>query len=149
VERASPRARCRARARRSRAGEGLLDRPLEGDWPYVWPEPTYVKVRRNHRIVFIAVIVAVGVNADGRRQVLGMDIGPPDVLAYMDFPPDRWPKLYAPYGLDGGIKRGTEVVGIFPNDDAIVRLVGAPSWSRTTNGPSSASDTRPWKPSQP
>ena len=35
-----------------------------------------MKVRRNHRIVSVAVIVAVGVNADGRREVLGMDIGP-------------------------------------------------------------------------
>src|SRR3984957_7509247 len=54
----------------------FLDRPLEGDWPYVWLDATYVKVRRNHRIVSAAVIVAVGVNGDGRREVLGMDIGP-------------------------------------------------------------------------
>jgi transposase-like protein len=54
----------------------FLDRPLEGDWPYVWLDATYVKVRRNHRIVSVAVIMAVGVNADGRREVLGMDIGP-------------------------------------------------------------------------
>src|SRR5215467_14396304 len=56
--------------------KAFLDRPLEGDWPYVWLDATYVKVRRNHRIVSVAVIVAVGVNADGRREVLGMDIGP-------------------------------------------------------------------------
>jgi len=37
----------------------FLDRPLEGDWPYVWLDATYVKVRRNHRIVSVAVIVAV------------------------------------------------------------------------------------------
>ena len=56
--------------------KAFLDRPLEGDWPYVWLDATYVKVRRNHRIVSVAVIVAVGVNTDGRREVLGMDIGP-------------------------------------------------------------------------
>ena len=56
--------------------KAFLDRPLEGEWPYVWLDATYVKVRRNHRIVSVAVIVAVGVNADGRREVLGMDIGP-------------------------------------------------------------------------
>src|SRR3984885_11755926 len=56
--------------------KSFLDRPLEGDWPYVWLDATYVKVRRNHRIVSVAVIVAVGVNTDGRREVLGMDIGP-------------------------------------------------------------------------
>src|ERR1700734_4492291 len=55
--------------------KAFLDRPLEDDWPYVWLEATYVKVRRNHRIVSVAVIVAVGVNTDGRREVLGMDIG--------------------------------------------------------------------------
>jgi putative transposase len=50
----------------------FLDRPLEGGWPYVWLDATYVKVRRNHRIVSVAVIVAVGINADGRREALGV-----------------------------------------------------------------------------
>jgi len=216
----------------------FLDRPLEGEWPYVWLDATYVKVRRNNRIVSVAVIVAVGVNTDGRREVLGMDIGPSeaetfwteflrklrrrglrgvklvvsdahegikaavaklmnatwqrcrvhtmrnalahagkssrrvvsafiatafaqdsaeaartqwrkvadqlrsklpklagfmdeaetDVLAYMAFPPDHWPKIHSTNGLErlnGEIKRRTDVVGIFPNDEAIVRLVGA------------------------
>jgi putative transposase len=52
----------------------FLDRPLEGDWPYLWIDATDVKVRQNGRIVSVAVIVAVGVNADGRREVLGLDI---------------------------------------------------------------------------
>jgi hypothetical protein len=55
----------------------FLDRPIEGDWPYLWIDATYVKVRQAGRIVSVAVIVAVGVNADGRREVLGLDIGPP------------------------------------------------------------------------
>jgi putative transposase len=218
--------------------KAFLDRPLEGDWPYVWVDATYVKVRRNHRIVSVAVIVAVGVNADGRREVLGMDIGPSeaetfwteflrklrrrglrgvklvisdahegikaavaklmnatwqrcrvhtlrnalahagkssrrvvsafmatafaqdsadaakaqwrrvadqlrpklpklagfmdeaeaDVLAYMSFPAEHWSKLHSTNGLErlnGEIKRRTDVVGIFPNDEAIVRLAGA------------------------
>jgi transposase-like protein len=54
----------------------FLERPLEGDWPYLWIDATYLKVRQNGRIVSVAVIVAVGVNTDGRREVLGMDIGP-------------------------------------------------------------------------
>ena len=216
----------------------FLERPLEGDWPYVWLDATYVKVRRNHRIVSVAVIIAVGVNADGRREVLGMDIGPSeaetfwteflrklrrrglrgvklvvsdahegikaavarlmnatwqrcrvhtmrnalahagkssrrvvsafmatafaqdsaeaakaqwrrvadqlrpklpklagfmdeaetDVLAYMSFPAEHWSKIHSTNGLErlnGEVKRRTDVVGIFPNDDAIVRLVGA------------------------
>ncbi len=75
--------------------KAFLARPIEGDWPYLWIDATYVKVRQNGRIVSVAVIVAVGVNSDGRRE------------------------------LNGEIKRRTEVVGIFPNEDAIVRLVGA------------------------
>src|ERR1700747_2461589 len=57
-------------------GKTLLARPLEGDWPYVGLDATYVKVREQGRIVSVAVIVAVGVNGDGRREVLGLDIGP-------------------------------------------------------------------------
>jgi transposase-like protein len=216
----------------------FLSRPLEGDWPYLWIDATYVKVRRNGRIVSVAVIIAVGVNTDGRREVLGMDIGAseaetfwtdflrqlarrglrgvrlvisdahegikaavskvftatwqrcrvhfmrnalahagksgrrvvsafiatafaqndaeaasqqwrriadqlranvpqlaslmdeaePDVLAYMTFPIQHRAKLHSTNPierLNGEIKRRTEVVGIFPNEAAITRLVGA------------------------
>ena len=218
--------------------KAFLSRPIEGDWPYLWIDATYLKVRQNGRIVSVAVIVAVGVNSDGRREVLGMDIGPSeaetfwtaflrklarrglrgvklvvsdahegikatvakvlnaswqrcrvhfmrnalahagksgrrvvsafigtafaqddaeaarlqwrrvadqlrpklqklagfldeaetDVLAYMSFPPAHRAKLHSTNPierLNGEIKRRTEVVGIFPNEDAIVRLVGA------------------------
>src|SRR6188508_2464715 len=60
----------------------FLDRPLEGDWPYLWIDATYLKVRQNGRIVSVAVIVAVGVNTDGRREVLGMDIGPSEAETF-------------------------------------------------------------------
>ena len=53
----------------------FLTRPIEGDWPYIWLDATYVKARRDHHIVSVAVIVAVGVNTDGRREVLGMTTG--------------------------------------------------------------------------
>jgi putative transposase len=53
----------------------FLDRPLEGEWPYLWLDATYVKVREQGRIVSVAVIVAVAVNGDGRREVLGISIG--------------------------------------------------------------------------
>ena len=49
--------------------------PIEGDWPHLWLDATYVKVRREHHAVSVAVIVAVGVNTDGRREVLGMTTG--------------------------------------------------------------------------
>jgi transposase-like protein len=216
----------------------FLDRPIEGEWPYLWIDATYVKVRQDGRIVSVAVIVAVGVNTDGRREVLGMDVGPseaetfwtdflrklarrglrgvklvisdahegikasvakvmnatwqrcrvhfmrnvlahagrsgrrvvsafiatafaqddaeaarqqwrrvadqlrpkvpklaalmdtaePDVLAYMGFPAAHRVKLHSTNPLErlnGEIKRRTEVVGIFPNEAAITRLVGA------------------------
>src|SRR5579859_5132819 len=54
----------------------FLDRPIEGDWPYLWIDATYVKVRQAGRIVSVAVIIAVAVNSDGVREVLGMAIGP-------------------------------------------------------------------------
>jgi putative transposase len=62
--------------------KAFLNRPIEGDWPYLWLDATYVKVRRNSRVVSVAVIVAVGVNSDGRREVLGMDIGPSEAEAF-------------------------------------------------------------------
>jgi putative transposase len=56
--------------------KAFLCRPIEGDWPYLWIDATYLKVRHSGRIVSVAVIIAVGVNGDGRREVLGMDVGP-------------------------------------------------------------------------
>src|ERR1700739_3427372 len=55
--------------------KAFLERPLEGNWPYLWLDATYVKVRQAGRIVSVAVIIAVGVNDDGRREVLGMTVG--------------------------------------------------------------------------
>lgn len=55
--------------------KAFLEGPIEGDWPYLWMDATYIKVRRDGRIVSVAVIIAVGVNSDGRREVLGMAIG--------------------------------------------------------------------------
>ena len=54
----------------------FLDRPIEGDWPYLWIDATYVKVRQSGRIVSVATIIAVAVNTEGRREVLGMATGP-------------------------------------------------------------------------
>jgi putative transposase len=54
----------------------FLNRPIEGDWPYLWIDATYLKVREAGRIVSVAVIIAVAVNTDGMREVLGMAIGP-------------------------------------------------------------------------
>ncbi len=216
----------------------FLSRPLEGAWPYLWLDATCLKVRAGGRIVSRAVIVAVAVNEDGRREVLGiatglseaeafwtdflrsladrglrgvrlviaddhkglraaarrvfdathqrcrvhwmrnalvhapakqrsavaamlrtifaqetaadaiarwdvvadalrdkqpklgalMDTSREDVLACMDFPREHWPQIASTNPLERvnrEIKRRADVVGIFPNDEAIVRLVGA------------------------
>jgi putative transposase len=53
----------------------FLSRPIEGEWPYLWLDATYVKARRDGHVVSVAVIIAVAVNTDGRREVLGMAVG--------------------------------------------------------------------------
>ena len=55
--------------------QAFLTRPIEGEWPYIWLDATSVKAHRSHHIVSVAVIIAVGVNTDGRREVLGMTVG--------------------------------------------------------------------------
>jgi putative transposase len=62
--------------------EAYVHRPLEGEWPYLWLDATYVKVRTSGRIVSAAVIVAVAVSSDGRREVLGMTIGPSEAETF-------------------------------------------------------------------
>ena len=69
-------------ALRGRKVQAFLTRPIEGDWPYLWIDATYVKVRQAGRIVSVAVIVAVGVNADGRREVLGIAVGPSEAEVF-------------------------------------------------------------------
>jgi putative transposase len=54
----------------------FLARPIEGDWPYLWIDATSVKAREAGRIVSKAVIIAVAVNTDGVREVMGMAVGP-------------------------------------------------------------------------
>src|ERR687885_2419939 len=54
----------------------FLNRPIEGDWPYLWIDATYLKVREAGRIVSVAAIIAVAVNTDGVREIVGLHIGP-------------------------------------------------------------------------
>jgi putative transposase len=61
--------------------KAFLNRPLEGEWPYVWVDATYLRVRRGGRIVAVVVIIAIGVDTDGRREVLGLEIGTSEASA--------------------------------------------------------------------
>jgi transposase-like protein len=54
----------------------FLDRPLDGEWPYLWLDATYLKVRDGGRIVSVAAIIAVAVDTEGRREIVGLGIGP-------------------------------------------------------------------------
>lgn len=218
--------------------DAFLARPLEGAWPYLWLDATYLKVREGGRIISKAVILAVAVNEDGKREVLGVATGPSeaetfwteflrsladrglrgvklviaddhkglraaarrvfnatqqrcrihwmrnalahaptkqrtavaamlktifaqeskadaeaqwaivadalrekqpklgalldasrdDVLAYMSFPREHWTQIASTNPLERvnrEVKRRADVIGIFPNDAAIVRLIGA------------------------
>jgi putative transposase len=101
----------------------FLGRPIEGDWPYIWLDATYVKVRRDHHIVSVAVIIAVGVNGDGRREVLGMTIGASEAEPF-------WVEF-----LRGLTRRGLRGVKLVVSDAheglkaAITKILGA-TWQR-------------------
>ena len=63
--------------------ERFRNRPLEGSYPYVWVDATYVKARQDGRVSSTAVVIAVGVNGKtGEREVLGLDVGPSEDGAF-------------------------------------------------------------------
>ena len=64
----------------------FLERLLEGDWPYVWLDATYLKQRQGGRIVSVAVIIAVAANTEGRREIIGMSVGQSEAAPFwIDF----------------------------------------------------------------
>ena len=62
--------------------QSFLNRPLEGEWPYLWLDATYLKVRQSGRVVSVAAIIACGVNSDGRREILGLGLGPSEAKEF-------------------------------------------------------------------
>ena len=64
-----------------RVGE-FLNRPLTGDCPYLWLDATYLKVRQGGRIIPVAAIIAVAANTEGRREIIGLGIGPSEAETF-------------------------------------------------------------------
>jgi putative transposase len=101
----------------------FLDRPLEGEWPYLWLDATYLKVREGGRIVSIAAIIAVAVDTEGRREIVGLHLGPSEAETF-------WSVF-----LKGLVRRGLKGVKLVISDAheglkaAIRRVLGA-TWQR-------------------
>ena len=55
--------------------EEFRHRPLQESYPYVWLDAMYLKVRQNHRVVSLALVIAIGVDVTGERHMLGFDLG--------------------------------------------------------------------------
>jgi putative transposase len=60
----------------------FLDRPLAGDWPYLWLDATYLKQREGGEIRSVAVIIAVAVSTEGKREIVGLHIGPSEAETF-------------------------------------------------------------------
>ncbi len=101
----------------------FLDRPLAGEWPYLWLDATYLKVREGGRIVSVAAIIAVAVDTEGRREIVGLHLGPSEAETF-------WSTF-----LRSLVKRGLKGVKLVVSDaheglkGAIRRVLGA-TWQR-------------------
>jgi transposase-like protein len=101
----------------------FLDRPLESTWPYLWLDATYLKQREGGRIVSVAAIIAMAVNTDGRREIIGLKVGPSEAETF-------WSGF-----LKSLARRGLKGVQLVVSDaheglkQAIARVLGA-SWQR-------------------
>jgi transposase-like protein len=101
----------------------FLDRPLSGEWPYLWLDATYLRQREGGRIVSVAAIIAVAANTEGRREIVGLHIGPSEAETF-------WSGF-----LKSMVRRGLRSVKLVISDAheglkaAIRRVMGA-SWQR-------------------
>ncbi len=101
----------------------FLDRPLDGEWPYLWLDATYLKQREGGRIVSVAAIIAVAVNTEGKREIVGLHIGPSEAETF-------WSAF-----LKSLVKRGLRGVKLVISDaheglkGAITRVMNA-TWQR-------------------
>jgi transposase-like protein len=101
----------------------FLSRPLEGEFPFVWLDATYLKVRDGGRILSKAAVLAVGLSKDGRKEVLGLKVGHSETESF-------WTEF-----LRELLDRGLRGVKLVVSDchaglrSAIQRCMGA-SWQR-------------------
>src|ERR687894_2091928 len=101
----------------------FLQRPLTGEWPYLWLDATYLKVREGGRIVSVAAIIAVAVSTEGKREIVGLGLGPSEAEMF-------WSAF-----LKGLLKRGLRGVKLVASDaheglkHAIAKVLGA-TWQR-------------------
>lgn len=101
----------------------FLKRPLADDWAYLWLDATYLKVREGGRIVSVAAIIAVAVNTEGKREIVGLHIGPSEAEPF-------WTSF-----LRDLVRRGLTGVKLVISDAheglkaAITRVLGA-TWQR-------------------
>ncbi len=104
--------------------ERFRQRKLEGAYPFLWLDATFVKVRHDHRVVSMAIVIAIGVNADGQREVLGLDVGPSEDGAF-------WHAF-----LRSLVARGLSGVNLVTSDaheglkGAIAAVLQGASWQR-------------------
>src|SRR3954452_18129434 len=60
----------------------FLERQLSGEWPYLWLDATYLKQREGGLIVSVAAIIAVAANTEGKREIVGLHIGPSEAETF-------------------------------------------------------------------
>jgi putative transposase len=100
------------------------NRPLEVAYPYLWLDALYLKVRQNHRIVSMALVIAIGVRETGEREILGVDLGAGEDAAF-------WTAF-----LRGLVGRGLQQVALVISDahqglrEAISVVLAGAAWQR-------------------
>ena len=104
--------------------EQFRTRRLEGGYPYLWLDATFVKARVAGRVVSQAIVIAIGATTGGEREVLGLDVGPSEDGAF-------WLQF-----LRGLVARGLSGVQLVISDaheglkNAIASVLNGASWQR-------------------